>query len=73
VCGGIKIDAVDDVLQELVLLRNVAQMGGELFADSIGELANDRLDRLLCGFRHQRQVETHQLVVGLDQPEGLLA
>ena len=60
---------------------DLAHMGGDAFADLIGELADDRPHGLLRIFRLQRQVETnhglflirHSPPLRFDQPEGFLS
>ncbi len=71
--GGIEVDAVDDALQERVFLGDGPHVGGDAFADLVGELADDGPDRLLGIGRHERQVEADELVIGLGELEGLLA
>ena len=71
--GGVEVDAIDDALEQRVFLRDLAHVGGELLADLVRELADDGPDRCFRVIRHQWQVEAHQLVVGLDELEGLLA
>lgn len=67
--GGVEIDPVDDSLEERVLVGDVAQDRGELLADLVGKLANDRPDRIVGILRLQRQEETDQLFVMLDELE----
>ena len=54
-------------------LCNVAHVGSDLFTDFVRKLADDGPDRFFRVFRHQRQVETHQLVICLRQLEGFFA
>ena len=71
--GGVEVDAVDDALQQRVFPGDGAHVGGDAFADLVGELADDGPDGLLGIVRHQGQVEADELVVGLGELEGLLA
>jgi hypothetical protein len=71
--GGVEVHAVDDALQERVFPGDGPHVGGDAFADLVGELADDGPDRLLGIVRHERQVEADELVVGLGELEGLLA
>jgi|GEM_PF-4267389 len=48
-------------------------MGGDTFADLVGELTDHGPDRLLGIVGHQREVETDELMIGLGQLEGLIA
>ena len=48
-------------------------VGSDAFADFIGELADDRPDRLLGIVRHEGECKSNELVVGLNELEGLLA
>ena len=48
-------------------------MGSDAFADFIGELADDRPDGLLGIVRHEGECKSNELVVGLNELEGLLA
>jgi hypothetical protein len=52
--GGVEVNAVDDALQERVFLGDGPHMGGDAFAYFICELADNRPDRFLRGFRQQR-------------------
>jgi hypothetical protein len=71
--GGVEVDAVDDALQKRIFPGDGPHVGGDAFADLVGELADDRPDGLLGIVRNEGQVEAHQLVVGLGELEGLLA
>ena len=71
--GGVEVDAVDDALQERVFPGDGPHVGGDAFADLVGELADDGPDGLLGIVRHQGEVEADELVVGLGELEGLLA
>ncbi len=46
-------------------------MVGQLLADLVGELADDRPDGLVGVFRHQRQIEADELLVVADELECL--
>ncbi len=70
---GVEVDAVDDALQERVLPRDGPHVGGDAFADLVGELADDGPDGLLGIDRHEGEVEADELVVGLGELEGFLA
>ena len=71
--GGVEVDAVDDALQERVFPGDGPHVGGDAFADLVGELADDGPDRLLGIVRQEREVEADELVVGPGELEGLLA
>ena len=71
--GGVEVDAVDDALQERIFSGDGPHVGGDTFANLVGELADDRPDGLLGIFRHEREIESDQLVVGPDQLESLPA
>ncbi len=71
--GGVEVDAVDDALQQRVFPGDGPHVGGDAFADLVGELADDGPDGLLGIVRHEREVEADELVVGLGELEGLLA
>jgi hypothetical protein len=71
--GGVEVHAVDDALQERVFPGDGPHLGGDAFADLVGELADDGPDRLLGIVRREGQVEADELVVGLGKLEGLLA
>ena len=61
--GGIEIDAVDDPLQRRVFLGDGPHVGGHALADLVGELADDRPDRLLGIGRLQRQEDADEIVL----------
>ena len=69
--GGVEVHAVDDALQERVFPGNGPHLGGDAFADLVGELADDGPDGLLGIVRREGQVEADELVVGLGELEGL--
>ena len=79
--GGVEIDTVDDAFQKRVFPSDFAHMGGDAFADLIGEFADNRPHRLLCIFWHQRQVETNHCLflirnsppISYDQLEGFIS
>jgi len=71
--GGVEIDAVDDALQERVFPGDGPHVGGDAFADLVGELADDRPDGLLGIVRDKGKIEADELVVGPGELEGLLA
>jgi hypothetical protein len=71
--GGVEVDPVDDTLQLRVFPGDGPHVGGDAFADLVRELADDGPDRLLGIVGQERQVEAHQLVIGLGEPEGLFA
>ena len=45
--GGVEVDAVDDALQERIFPGDGPHVGGDTFADLVGELADDGPDGLL--------------------------
>lgn len=63
----------DDALQERVFPGDGPHVGGDAFADLVGELADDGPDGLLGIVRQEREVEADELVIGLGELEGLLA
>ena len=69
--GGVEVHAVDDALEQRILIGDGAQMGRELLADLVGELADDRPDRIVRILRLQRQVEADEFLVVLDELERL--
>ena len=71
--GGVEVDAVDDALQERVFPGDGPHVGGDAFADLVGEFADDGPDGLLGIVRPEGQVEADEFVVGLSELEGLLA
>ena len=70
--GSVEVDAINDALQGLVFTSNGPHVGGYAFADLVRELANDRPDRLFGIVRHEGKIEADELVVSLDELEGLL-
>ncbi|TQN50774.1 hypothetical protein DLNHIDIE_00629 [Acidithiobacillus thiooxidans ATCC 19377] len=71
--GGVEIDTVDDALQKRVCPGDGAHVGGDAFADLVGELADDGPDGLLGIVRHEGEVKADEFVVGLGELESLLA
>ena len=68
---GIEVDPVDDALEQRVRVGDGAQVRRKLFADLVGQRADDRPDGIVRVLRLQRQVEAHKLLVVLDQLERL--
>ncbi len=64
--GGVEIHAVDDSFEFGIFFGNGAQMIGQLLADFIRQFADDRPDRFIRFGRLERNIKTHQLLVGLD-------
>lgn len=83
--GGVEIDTVDDALQQRVFQGDGPHVGGNAFADLVGDLADDGPDRLLGNVRHKGYKEPHHglllpvlpglglLPIHLGESEGLLA
>ena len=69
--GGVEIDPIDDSLEKRILVGNVAQDRRELFADLVGELADDRPDRIVGILGLQGKIEADELFIVLDQLERL--
>lgn len=69
--GGIEVHAINDALEQRVLVRDGAEVRGELFADLVRELADDRPDGVVGIGRLQRQVEADEFLVVLHQLERL--
>ncbi len=67
--GGVEVDAVNDALQERVFPGDGTYMGGDAFADPVGELADDGPDGLFRVVRYEGEVEANELGVAFDQPE----
>ena len=63
VSGGVEVDAVDDSLEQRILLGDGTQVGGQLLADLVGELADDGPNGLVGILRLERQVEADELLV----------
>ena len=71
--GGVEVDAVDDALEERIFPGDGPHVGSDGFTDPVRQLADDGPDGLLRVVRHEGEVEADELVVGLDESEGLLA
>ena len=71
--GGVEIDSVDDALEQRVFPGDGPHVGGDGFTDSVRQLADDGPDGLLRIVWHEGEVKPDELVVGLDESEGLLA
>ena len=71
--GSVEVHAVDDALQERVLPGDGPHVGGDAFANLVGQLADHGPDGLLGIVWHQGEVEADEFMVGLNEPEGFLA
>lgn len=71
--GGVEVNTVDDALQERVFPGDGPHVGGDAFADLVGELADDGPDGLLGIVRDEGEVEADELRVTLCELEGPLA
>jgi hypothetical protein len=71
--GGIEVDAVDNALQARILFGDLAQVRGELFADLVRELTDDRPNGFLGIRRRQRKIKADELVVFVGELKGLFA
>ena len=69
----IEVNAVEDAIKTRVGLGDIADMGSELFADLVAQRADHRPHGQLRIFGLQRQVEAHELLVGLHHAECLCA
>jgi hypothetical protein len=71
--AGIEDAAVYDAMEERVRAGDGAEVGGQEFADLVGELADDRPDWLFRVSGEDGQEKTYQFGICLHQGEGVLA
>lgn len=69
--GGIKINAVDDALEQRISVSNGPKQRGELLADFVRKRADDGPNRIARILRFQREKEADKLLIVLHQLKRL--